>query len=101
MAGNDVAEPIRHSAWNGIDGSMRAVDRDAFQGKAEQRLLLWIIESEGFEAAENDGIFKCTHALVAKQIDISRNTSGDRRLESVLTIGDDYAIIAINSLVRN
>ena len=39
-ASYDVGEPVAETAWGGIDGGVGAVDGDAFEGEAEEGLLL-------------------------------------------------------------
>ena len=56
---DDVCEPVTYATWSCIDGSMRAVYADAFEGEAEERLLLSVGQSQSFEAFEYYGIYAC------------------------------------------
>ena len=56
FAGHDVAEPVCHAVWNGIDRGMRTVHADTLGSEPEESVLLWIRSGKGLDAAEDDWV---------------------------------------------
>ena len=83
-AGYDVGEPVTQTTGRGVDGGMGRVDGYAFEGEAEEGLLLCVCEGQGFEALEDYGVCdsRCVNfGLVAGQG--SRLKYGMRRPRSL------------------
>ena len=53
----DFGEPVVDAALGGVDGRVRAVHGDVVLGQAQDDALVRVREGEGFEAAEDEGVW--------------------------------------------
>jgi hypothetical protein len=52
----DRGEPVVDSAEGGVDGGVGAVDGDVVLGQAQDDALVRVVQGDGLEAAEDEGV---------------------------------------------
>jgi hypothetical protein len=54
---DDADQPVVDAAEDGVDGRVRAVDGDVVLGQAQDDALVRVVEGDGLEAAEDEGVW--------------------------------------------
>lgn len=52
----DINQPVVDAAEDGVSCGVRAVDGDVVLGQAQDDALVGVVEGDGFEAAEDEGV---------------------------------------------